>query len=151
MSSNDRLELWNSPNQYSEYLAKLSHYLSLSTTYSQMDIAPISQVFMGRANALWLFWLVLALFLYDGGRHGTTMEIAPPKVLPRLFLAVLYLTDSFPRIHNATMAVPNVHIRSRSWVVAKVCGIGDAWPRCRRHIRPITCIIRIRQDERSDR
>lgn len=50
------------------------------------------------------------------------MEIAPPKVLPRLFLAVLYLTDSFPRIHNAAMAVPNVHIRNRSWMIAKICG-----------------------------
>lgn len=55
--------------------------------------------------------------------RGRTAEIAPPKVLPRLFLADLYLTASLPRTHNAAMAVPMMHIRRRSWMMAEIRGI----------------------------
>lgn len=43
--------------------------------------------------------------------------------LAAIVLAVLYLTDSFPRIHIAAMGVPRVPIRSRSWMIAKICGM----------------------------
>lgn len=49
--------------------------------------------------------------------------IAPPKVLPWLFLAVLYFIASLLRMQSAAMAVPMMHIRRKSWRRAKICGM----------------------------